>query len=439
MRILNSARDALVVYAVVAALAGCNSGLQSSVPGPTGFNPAQTVPTGSAIGRETGDGQLRHNSLGRASVTDRLIHCFGAAGDGLLPYAALLDVNGTLYGTTSRGGANGYGTVFAITSGKETVVHSFDSTDGAYPQAKLIDVNGTLYGTTPTGGANGSGTVFSIRQSSELSTVYNFMGGSDGSGPAGVLTNVNGTLYGTTETGGTYNDGTVFSVNTTGYKTVLHSFGGPGDGINPLAGLLNINGTLYGTTYEGGTTGCEEPCGTVFSVTTSGSEKVLHRFSRPPDGRAPLAGLTNVNGTIYGTTDGGGTGTCECGTVFSIDASGNEKVLHSFAGPPDGEYPQANLLNVNGTLYGTTIEGGLGCGGLGCGVVFSVTTSGQEAVLYSFKGIGTGHPDGSDPVSALIDVKGTLFGTTARGGAYGANKECGGFPRRCGTVFAVTP
>lgn len=76
-------------------------------------------------------------------------------------------MNGTLYGTTSRGGTYGLGTVFSMsTSGSEQVLHSFNGSDGAHPDAdSLIDVNGTLYGTTHVGGfkrgctRDGNGTV----------------------------------------------------------------------------------------------------------------------------------------------------------------------------------------------------------------------------------------------------------------------------------------
>jgi uncharacterized repeat protein (TIGR03803 family) len=43
-----------------------------------------------------------------------VLHNFGSRGDGAYPGAALLDVNGTLYGTTVNGGTNDGGTVFSI-------------------------------------------------------------------------------------------------------------------------------------------------------------------------------------------------------------------------------------------------------------------------------------------------------------------------------------
>jgi uncharacterized repeat protein (TIGR03803 family) len=60
-------------------------------------------------------------------------------------------MRGKLYGTTSLGGAYGKGTVFSmsLTGSNEKVLHSFGhGSDGATPLAGLIDVKGTLYGTT---------------------------------------------------------------------------------------------------------------------------------------------------------------------------------------------------------------------------------------------------------------------------------------------------
>ena len=79
------------------------------------------------------------------------------------------------------GGKHGDGTVFSITtSGTETVLHGFSGSDGAHPGADLLDVDGTLYGTTTNGGANDSGTVFSIATSGYESVLLCFQGPPDG-------------------------------------------------------------------------------------------------------------------------------------------------------------------------------------------------------------------------------------------------------------------
>lgn len=337
----------------------------------------------------------------------------------------------TLYGTTGAGGTGGYGTVFSITaSGTEKVLHPFDKSDGADPSSGLVNVNGMLYGVTPQGGANYVGTVFSVTTAGKERVLYNFgRDSSDGAYPTGLI-NVGGTLYGTTNLGGASGYGTVFSVATTGLETVLYSFGGGPDGAYPGASLVDVNGILYGTTVDGGDSKCgSSGCGTVFSVTKGRSEKVLHRFGGGSDGAYPYASLINVKGTLYGTTfHGGGFG--GPGTVFSIKATGAEKVLYRFgASGSDGLYPFAALTGVNGTLYGTTLDGG----GSGYGTVFGITTAGKEKVLHSF---GGGH-DGANPYASLLDVDDKLYGTTYYGGGYGCHGR--NHATGCGTAFAITP
>jgi uncharacterized repeat protein (TIGR03803 family) len=334
-------------------------------------------------------------------------------------------VGGTLYGTTLSGGSVGSGTVFSITTGgAEKVLHSFGKakTDGKDPYAGLIDVGGRLYSTTQYGGTTGNGTIFSITPLGAERVRWSFEYGSDGAQPFAGLLDVGGLLYGTTSVGGAYNGGTVFSATTGGTEKVLHSFDTSGsDGFYPLAGLINVGGTLYGTTNNGGPYGSY---GTVFSITTGGKEKVLHSFGSGSDGAEPEAGLIDVRGTLYGTTYFGGT--YSGGTVFSLTTGGKEKVLHSFGNGSDGANPTAGLIHVGGVLYGTTAGGGAySCGASArCGTVFSITTGGTERVLHSF---GKGH-DGMNPFAGLIDVGGTLYGTTAAGGAHNN-----------GTVFTLTP
>ncbi len=366
--------------------------------------------------------------------------------DGYYPYARLIDVGGTLYGTTYYGGAHGYGTVFSLnpTTGAETVLYSFcrkaNCTDGYELYSGVIKVGGALYGTTYGGGANGGGSVFKINLATGVEKmVYSFCSQAscaDGQYPYAGLINVGGTLYGTTYDGGANSYGTVFSVEpTTGAETVVYSFCSQGgtnctDGDYPYAGLINVGGTLYGTTYNGGANGY----GTVFSVNpTTGAETVVYSFCSQKsctDGDYPYAGLIDVGGTLYGTTyDGGANG---YGTVFSVNpTTGAETVVYSFCsqeGCTDGDYPQAGLIKAGGALYGTTIFGGgsANCPN-GCGTVFKVdVATGHEKRVYSFCSQAS-CTDGYYPYAGLINVGGTLYGTTYDGGA---NDD--------GTVFKIT-
>jgi uncharacterized repeat protein (TIGR03803 family) len=294
---------------------------------------------------------------------------------------------------------------------KEKVLYSFCSqancTDGDDPGAGLImGSSGNPYGTTEYGGTNcedngvaGCGTVFSVNPTTGAETVlYSFCSQqncTDGSHPRASLIDVNGTLYGTTGAGGTGCDGSgcgvVFSLDPKGgAETVLYSFCSQQnctDGQGPHASLIDVKGTLYGTTYYGGQNDgnayCEDGCGTVFSVDPNTStETVLYSLcgkNNCADGANPEANLIDVKGTLYGTTSQGDTGNCPeqgngngCGTVFAINAnSGKEKVIYSFSKVPDASIPIAGLLDVKGTLYGTTPAGGANCvSNGGCGTVF---------------------------------------------------------------------
>lgn len=343
--------------------------------------------------------------------------------------SSLLDVNGTLYGTTYRGGTYNDGTLFTVdTSGHVQVLHSFGySYDGQLPIAGLIDVNGILYGTTASGGTEGAGTVYSITSNGIETVLHNF-DEPDGYSLTSPLTDGNGTLYGTASDGGAYNSGVVFSMSTSGTINWEYSFyGPPDDGSKPYGRLLFKNGLLYGTTIEGGSIGGGVGYGTVFSISTAGTnEKVLHNFAGyPGDGTDPAAGLIGAKGLLYGTTSSGGT--YGSGTLFNMTSSGTETVLHSFGAGSDGRTPwYGSLLYVKGSLYGTTWFGGHckhnRARSFGkCGTIYKVGLDGSEQVVHYFY-----TPNGSQPWGGLIKVNGTLYGTTTAGGAY-----------RGGTVFAL--
>ncbi len=340
-----------------------------------------------------------------------VLYKFKGPPDGKLPDAALIKVGGTLYGTTTAGGANNLGTVFAVTpAGVETVVYSFKGgVDGESPAGSLIDVGGVLYGTTYGGGAHNCGTVFKVTSAGAEKVLYSFSGTPDGENPQAGLINVGGTLYGTTSGGGTGNSGTVFKVTPAGKETVLHSFGADGDGTYPQAGLTNVGGTLYGTTVEGGT----NDLGTVFKISRAGVESVLYSFRTGPDANSPVAPLLNVGGTLYGTAIGAGNffekRTYSYGAVFSITPKGRETVLYTFKGTPDGMFPAAGLISVDGNFYGTTAGGGTGrnCGNLYCGTIFKLTPAGVETIVHSFS------VDEGNPKSSLLKLGHRLYGTAS--------------------------
>jgi uncharacterized repeat protein (TIGR03803 family) len=362
--------------------------------------------------------------------TETILHSFGKGTDGQTPLAGLVrDTKGNLYGTTANGGTYTQGTVFKVTpSGTETILYSFDPNAGTEETyAGLVrDTKGNLYGTTI---GLGCGTVFELTTSGTETTLYTFLlDGTDACFPtAGVVRDTKGNLYGTTGFGGVNscgneNCGTVFELTPSGKEMILHNFDNNGtDGFYPLAGLVrDTKGNLYGTTSQGG----RHDRGTVFELTPSGTETILHSFNKNgTDGYFASAGLAlDTKGNLYGTTQLGGAH--DEGTVFKLTPTGKETILHSFGEGKDGTTPLAGLIfDTEGNLYGTTATGGT----YNLGTVFKLTPSGTETILHSFGENPT--TDGYYPGAALVlDTEGNLYGTTELGGKY-----------VYGTVFKVTP
>jgi len=328
----------------------------------------------------------------------------------------------------------------AASAQTESIVYSFTgAADGSNPVGALVfGTDGTLYGTTFDGGdltgcdGYSCGVVFKLTLSGSETVLYTFTGGTDGSNPmAGVVLDAAGDMYGTAYYGGgthcfddnEYGCGTLFKLTPSGAETILHRFTSSPDGANPGAAVvLDAKGNMYGTTYYGGR---HSKVGVVFRAEPSGKETVLYSFGH--GGADPAGALVlDAQGNMYGTTLGGGTS--GKGTVFKLAPSGKETVLHNFRGGTDGNTPYAGLvLDAKGNLYGTTGGGGTSSSG----TVFKVTPSGAESVLYSF----SGERDGASPVAGLIlDAQGNLFGTTSRGGDMSGCDGTG-----CGVVFKLTP
>jgi uncharacterized repeat protein (TIGR03803 family) len=376
--------------------------------------------------------------------TYKVLRSFGGPKGGFPGAGVIRDTEGNLYGTTYRGGTSNQGVVFKLSpTGKETVLHNFTGgADGGSPVGGVIrDASGNLYGTTgfggdlncPYGNGPGCGTVFKLDPTGKETVLYSFKGRTDGSLPhAGVIQDAKGNLYGTTSGNfGKDGFGTVFKVSQAGKESVLYRFAAGTDGREPLAGLIrDAQGNLYGTTAAGGTSGCDVGCGTVFKLSPTGKETVLYRFTGGTDGSSPDAGvIQDAQGNLYGTTaDGGGSSSCEvgCGTVFKLDPTGKETLLHIFTAGTDGAGPGGVIQDAAGNLYGTTSTGGGdGNNGNGCGIAFKLDPTGKETLLHVF----AGKPDGCFAVEPLFqDAKGNFYGTTITGGVDDF-----------GTVFELTP
>jgi uncharacterized repeat protein (TIGR03803 family) len=420
----------LLALGCVVAVAGCAQGGFGTSPGALGGG-SSMLPASGRAGATVG---LVHRATGSSGPE---IYVFQGPPDAEAPLTGLAHVGGTLYGTTYQGGAENTGALYSVTTGgAESVMHSFPtgSNDGYYPDASLTAVNGTLYGTTYYGGATGHGVLFSITPSNAYRVLYNFgQTSSDCAQPDTALAYVPSqkALYGVTYGGGTNGEGCVFrySLGKKSAESVVYSFTGSASSSTEASAPIYYNGALFITTPGGGTKGH----GAILKVTLSGDETLVYSFKNDPDGQDPEAALVVLDNVLYGTTQAGGQGACEgyagCGTVFKFTpGTRTEKVIHRFKDVVsiiDGQGPQAPLIAVGKTLYGTTPS----CTGNGCGAgtVFAMTPSGGESILIHFT-VPASDPPGypQNPYSPVLSLNGKLYGTTDESASTGY-----------GTVYAV--
>ena len=282
--------------------------------------------------------------------------------DGAQPNTLIQATDGNFYGTTSQGGVYGCGTVFKITSaGTLTTLYSFSSQtncpNSQTGNASLIQAtDGNFYGTTGAYGANGLGSVFAMTPSGILTTLHSFSGG-DGAGPSGLTQATDGKFYGTTGGGGAYGFGTVFQITSAGEFSSLHSFcasGGTGcpDGWAPQTGVIQgTDGNFYGTTHYGGT----HQHGTVFEITNTGTLYTVYPFCFQTgcrDGSYPESLIQAADGNFYGTTYSGGAH--QYGTVFDLSAGTHYLVTQHSFDLTDGAHPILAVQATDGSFYGTT-------------------------------------------------------------------------------------
>jgi uncharacterized repeat protein (TIGR03803 family) len=379
-----------------------------------------------------------------SAQTFKILHTFGAPGDGAAPIGGLvMDAGGNLYGQTEAGGIlgnfqvcfpPGCGTVYKLSPNSdgtwaETVLHSFSVTDGIGGSfsSPIIESHGNLLGTAQHS-IPGGGAVFELTPAANgswnFSVLHTFNPVSNGYAPYGVILR-NGSLFGTTtEGGGGDNQGVVFQMtqvipNRWSENTLyVFSVDGGGD-YNPDGVIFDAAGNLYGTNASGGTYGK----GSVYKMTRDPhtgqwTKTTLYEFSGA-DGATPLATLVfDAAGNLYSTTNSGGAS--GHGTVFELtphsDGSWTEQVLYSFQFP---ENPIAGVVtDQQGNLYGVT-------GGNGLVFELSPAANGQWSytLLHQFSGA-----DGQSPFGLLLrDSAGNLYGTTSAGGTLGK-----------GVVFEIT-
>lgn len=287
-------------------------------------------------------------------------------------------------------------------------------------------------------------------QAQTVTTLYSFCtlsGCTDGEFPeSGLVQGTDGNFYGTAPYGGANSNtqfcnigcGTVFKITPMGELTTIYSFcslTNCADGDSPVASLVQAtDGNFYGTTPLGGAgSNCSLQeftggCGTVFRITPEGKLTTVYNFcsqTNCADGSIPQAPLIQAaDGSLYGTTVFGGLNQGGKGTVFKITTSGTLTTLYSFCAVVvvncnDGEEPGTGLVQAtNGDFYGTNNGGAHSKG-----TIFKITAAGKLTTLHTFHGL-----DGEQPSGLVQANNGNLYGTTFAGGANGA----------AGTIFRIT-
>lgn len=321
----------------------------------------------------------------------------------------ILARDGNLYGT-NPGTIGEFGAVFRLTpEGVLTTLYVFptDGSKGAGPESPLLEAaDGSFYGVTDRGGANGVGTVFRVTREGALTSLYSFPGGRAGRPNNGLILGADGYLYGTTYgvPPSFAEQGVVYRLTAAGEFSVFFEVGGI-----PARLLQGTDGALYGTKYtveHGGE-------GDVYRLLLPGGNfQGLHYFGFDGTGVLPypVSGLVEGGaGMFYGTLyQGGDHGV---GAVYRVQSDSSFTTLYSFTGGQDGARPVSELVQGgNGDFYGTTAAGGAGDGTL-----FRVTPAGALTTLYTFAA-----DEGSAPAAALIrSDDGGFYGVTTRGGVNG--------------------
>lgn len=395
---------------------------------------------------------------------------------GAEPAGELVSSGGVLYGTTSSGGTNGFGTVFKINGTTYTVLTHFTGksggAQGSDPLAALsLTPQGDLIGTTSSGGIGDEGTCFKVTPSGTFTNLVNFSTAA-GWNPAGAPTlDDTGAMFVPLNEGGSAGSGTLRRVQTNGVTTVETTFTAPLGG-EPAGGLLKVGSDYYGLLESGGTNGVgafyrytpgfgatllascststgdspEGPLvlgpdgyfyavarkhggsgmkGTILRFGANGSIDKIATFTgtngQGAEPRGPLA--AGADGNLYGVTASGGAN--NVGTIFKVTTAGVLTTLSSFGASPLPNQPQAGLVaGPDGNFYGTTTNASQN----NIGGVFKITPLGVMTALVNFTGQTGSYPgaEPSGPLTAALD--GTLYGITAHGGSDDQ-----------GTLFRVSP
>lgn len=360
--------------------------------------------------------------------------------------ALLVGSKGQILGTTLEGGLANAGTIFALSppaqlggAWTETTLYNYPSEPNCSatcdPSGLTAGKGGVYYGTTAFGGTYGFGTVYQLSPPAApgdqwtVDVLYSFTGSSGATPLGGVTAGRDGKLYGAAYNGGAFGFGAIFELTPpvaggTWTEATIYAFqGGMMDGALPYSSpVFGLDGRLYGGAIVGGTTNS----GNIYQLTRPANgqgpwtERILYAFNGLDGGGAIGRLIFGKNGTLYGTTVKGGV---SVGTVFALyppavqGGAWTLQNLHEFGAAHDGLYPFAGVtFGPDGALYGTTEQTqGPGGGGSSFGVLYKIVLPAKpgepatESVVYNFA-----QSPGQYPTAPLtLGPDGDLYGDTS--------------------------
>jgi uncharacterized repeat protein (TIGR03803 family) len=207
-------------------------------------------------------------------------------------------------------------------------LHSFEdnNADGGFPYGTVYEAgDGVLYGATSEGGPDDFGTLYKVNRNGDGYRVLRYFTATNNEGYLPVAPPVEGpggVLYGTTYFGGAYDVGTIYQVRKDGTEfAFLYEFQDDGrDGWEPNGPMIRgSDGALYGTTFSGSgaifasvfrikplaISGEKTPGGfTVHLEGFAGHHYALDATDSLPATWTQIAALTNLTGTVAWTDMG---------------------------------------------------------------------------------------------------------------------------------------
>lgn len=322
----------------------------------------------------------------------------------------MIAYNGKLYGTTSTGGANNFGTIFEYDPLTNNYIKKFDfgpvvSVTGGGPKGSLLLHNNKFYGLAADYGVSGGGVIFEWDPATNIYTKKYDLGGSGGANAQNSLRLMNGKMYGTTASGGSSNVGVVFEWDpATNVYTKLLDLNGSGAGSNGWTFYNNVtpyNNKLYCITQQGGVNNY----GTLLMVDPAlpygSNTTIIKQLDATSGGAANNNEMIVYNSKLYGCLNGGGANSQ--GTLFELDPAGNIFTkLADFNYTITGGSPLGKLVSNGVKFLGFCSSGGVN----GTGTVYEWDPASPATIVKKYD-FGTNNYDRPvNPGSTL-----TLFNT----------------------------